>query len=91
MSDALDHDLNDINPHRALWLSENYVSPTDRAWEKWTAKVERILGHDLDGNEDIDGYSLDGANAAFEAGETPEAYAKEVRDAQSYEARAGGR
>jgi len=47
-------------------------------WEKWCSKVEQILGHDLDGDDDVDGYSLDDAFAIYERGDKPEKYAKVV-------------
>ena len=28
-------------------------------WEKWAEKVEELLGHDLDGDQEEDGYSID--------------------------------
>jgi hypothetical protein len=43
-------------------------------FELWAAAVERILGHDLDGDQQTDGYSLDGALAAFERGVTVRQY-----------------
>lgn len=49
------------------------------AFERWAAKVEKILGHDLDGDQTRDGYSLDFASDAFDKGATPEAYAKSVK------------
>jgi len=66
------------NPHLDLWRSETFESDSDRAWEAWTVKVEKILGHDLDGDEERDGYSLDYALARFRAGWTPEEYAESV-------------
>lgn len=53
------------------------LEPSD--WEKWVNQVETILGHDLDGNETEDGYSLGYASDAWEAGKTPEQYAASVR------------
>lgn len=52
-----------------------YVSP----WEKWVKRVEKILGHDLDGNQDTDGYSLDFALECFDEGMTAEQYAASVQ------------
>jgi len=75
-------DLDEMNPHLALAFSESYVSPRERKWEAWTAKVEKILGHDLDGDQDTDGYSLDYAHDAFADGLTAEEYAAEVRAAR---------
>lgn len=70
----------ECNPHLALWASENHVSPRERAWEAWVAKVEKLLGHDLDGNQERDGYSLGFAHDHFWAGDTPEQYVAEVMD-----------
>lgn len=50
------------------------------AWERWVKRVEKILGHDLDGNQEIDGYSLDFAGDEFEKGVSPEQYAQSVRE-----------
>lgn len=36
--------------------------------ERWLSEVEKCLGHSLDGDEDHDGYSLDGAVKAYESG-----------------------
>lgn len=51
----------------------------ESAFEKWAARVEKILGHDLDGNQETDGYSLDFSLDAFNEGMTPGAYAATVR------------
>ncbi len=48
-------DINETNAHRALWLSETYVSPSEKSWLCWVAQVERLLGHSLDGNQSVDG------------------------------------
>lgn len=71
----------DINehPHFALLQSENYVSPRERAWLQWVKKVEGLLGHSLDGDQDTDGYSLDYAHDAFSDGASAEEYADEVK------------
>ncbi len=37
----------------------------DTDWDRWIRAVERDLGHDLDGDQDVDGYSMDGAGDAF--------------------------
>lgn len=60
-------------------VGESYVSPRERAWERWVAKVEKLLGHDLDGNQDRDGYSLDYAYDAFADGLSVAEYAAEVQ------------
>ncbi len=72
------YDLVD-DPHYALLLSESYESPSERAWLAWVKAVEKRLGHSLDCHQDVDGYSLDYAFAAFEGATTPAAYAGEVK------------
>lgn len=71
-------DLNE-HPHYALLKSESFVSDNERAWLSWVKKVERKLGHDLDGNQFIHGYSLDFAGAAFDAGVSVDDYVIEVK------------
>lgn len=55
----------------------------DARWERWLDKVVAILDlpidRGLDGDEDEDGYCLDFALEACEAGTTPKAYAEHVR------------
>lgn len=52
-------------------------------FERFADKVEKLLGLDpmpgLDGHEDVDGYSLDGAVDAMTAGMTPKEYAESVK------------
>ncbi len=57
-------------------------SPSDRRWYAFCRKVEALIGVDLDGDEDEDGYSIDGAYAAWEVGVSPAEYAAEVRAAR---------
>lgn len=73
------HDLSEINPHLALAQSESYVGPG--AWERFVARVERLIGHDLDGDQERDGYSLDYAHDAFMAGVTADEHALGVKAA----------
>jgi hypothetical protein len=47
-------------------------------FEKWADKVEKILGHDLDGDQSTDGYSLDFALVAFQQGQTPKQYVASI-------------
>jgi hypothetical protein len=44
------------------------------AWEKWIEKAEKLAGHHLDGDQSVDGYSLDGAFEAWKGGLSPEVY-----------------
>lgn len=61
-------------------------SQQERRWTLWVEQTERLLGHDLDGDQQEDGYSLDEANDLYnqprmrgEARITPEQYAQKVR------------
>lgn len=63
--------------------SESYVSPTEKRWFAWGKKVEKLLGHDLDGNQATDGYSLDYAHDAFADGMSEAAYVAEVLAAKA--------
>lgn len=79
-------DLSEINPHLALWQSENYVSPREVQWYAWVRAAELRLGHDLDGDNSEAakaagtscGYSLDEAHDAFADGVTVADYVAEV-------------
>lgn len=71
-------DLDEINPHLGLWQSENYVSPHELAYEAWLVAAEKKLGHDLDGNQFRDGYSLDYAYDFFADGLTVDEYVADV-------------
>lgn len=71
--------LAECNPHAALLASESYQSDRERAWERWVRKVERKLGHTLDGNQNTDGYSLDYASDFFQAGMTVDESVDEFR------------
>lgn len=51
------------------------------AWETWISQAERVVGHNLDGDQRVDGYSYDGAYDAFKAGRTAAQY---VRTVQGY-------
>lgn len=51
---------------------------SERAWLRWVRKVEAHLGHDIDGDQDRDGYCLDMAYDAFKAGTSVEAYCATV-------------
>lgn len=51
---------------------------------KWARLVERILGHDLDGCQEENGYSLDAASDAFDEGHSPEFHAQSILKSKSY-------
>ena len=73
MADLSEH------PFQVFMDGEAFVSDGERAWLAWVKQAKRALGHDLDGNQARDGYSLDYAHDAFCAGVTVADYVKEVR------------
>ena len=71
--------------HLELGLSESYAATSDcKTWLRWAARVENILGHDLDGNQETDGFSIDLAVEAFDQEATPEQYSTHVRQNPVY-------
>lgn len=70
-----------MTTHQEIWAAENYVSDSEQSWLRWYEHATQVAGHSLDGdnsagNPDPDGYSVDEAYAAWEAGQTPEEYVK---------------
>lgn len=61
-------------------LESAQAAPT--SFERWAKNAEAILGHDLDGDERRDGYSVDGALAAHRAGVGSAEYAARVNSAR---------
>lgn len=60
--------------HMEIWLWED---TSESHWERWASRVERLIGHDLDGHQARDGYSMDETYDMYIAGLTPvEAYAR---------------
>lgn len=62
-------------------------SSSERAYFRWCAKVEALLGHDLDGNDAAEtgcGYSLDEACDIFDSGTSPEDYVEEIKARPRY-------
>ena len=50
------------------------------AWEAWVKSVESMIGHSLDGDQTIDGYSLDYAYETFRCGTTAREYAAHIKE-----------
>lgn len=73
-------DLNE-HPFAVFMAGESHVSASEKAWLRWVKQVERLLGHSLDGDQEVDGYSLDFAHDAFCDGLSPQDYVDEVREA----------
>ncbi len=64
--------------HADRWAYESAAcEPTE--WDRWIDAVEAILGHSADGDEDTDGYSLDGFYDTYKQGLTPAAAAARIR------------
>jgi hypothetical protein len=51
---------------------------SEARWLDWVATAKKIVGHDLDGDGDEDGYSLDEAYEAYERGDSASDYAAHV-------------
>jgi hypothetical protein len=51
--------------YKTEFLSEN---SRDRRFFAWVRQAEDMLGHGLDGDQSVDGYSLDYARTAFDEG-----------------------
>lgn len=70
--------------HAALWATESAAcEPTE--WERWVDELETQMGHSADGDQESDGYSLDGFYSQWKARLTPTAAAAAVtrcRDGQ---------
>lgn len=63
--------------HAQTWEHESSMCEPDE-WELWVDKVEAVVGHSLDGNLVEDGYSIDNAYEAWEAGQTPGEYSATI-------------
>lgn len=74
MCDLTDH------PFAVFMAGESYEPTEIPRWLAWSARVEKILGHSLDGDQASDGYSLDDAYAAWKRGTTAADYAREIQN-----------
>lgn len=71
----------EVNPHLALGRSES-AAAMDGQHERDLKKIERILGHSLDGAEWKDGYSIDWASDMLLDGCSVEDVVDEIREAK---------
>jgi hypothetical protein len=53
-------------------------SASEASWLRWADAVEALLGHDLDGDQTVDGYSIDFAYDEFRAGRSAADYVASV-------------
>lgn len=94
MQDLADHPFSAEN---IAYESCACSNKSEAAWLKFVAECERLLGHDLDGNdpdafgnpgsEAGDGYSLDEAGEYFDRGATAHAYVAIVGSRERYRGR----
>lgn len=68
--------------HAEFAASESFVSDGEKRWLAWVKAVEKLFGHDLDGDQQRDGYSLDFAYDAHATGLTPEEYIASTKENQ---------
>jgi len=65
--------------HASTWDNETCETDAEKAWAEFCEQAEGMLGHDLDGDDDRDGYSLGTAYDHFLHGETGITYGMAVR------------
>lgn len=70
--------------HIETYKAESHVSKLETEWLNWATRVESILGHSLDGDLGVDGYSMDRAYSTFLLGVTDRDYVKTVRSMPQY-------
>lgn len=70
--------------HLQVYQFEKYVPKEERDWLSWAGTAEKVLGHSLDGDNAINGYSLDYAYDYFKLGATPYEYVREVKAKSNY-------
>lgn len=91
--DLVDHPFSAEN----IAYESGAPSKSEALWFSWAAECERLLGHDLDGNDvaygdtPAEGYSLDEAFDCFERGQSAYGYARMVGARARYNGRAAGR
>jgi hypothetical protein len=70
-----------------FYTIETHVSIGEKRWLKWINEAEKIIGHSLDGDEEVDGFSYDFAYCCFEEGDSPSNYVENVKSRNmAYEA-----
>ncbi|PPF13760.1 hypothetical protein C5B92_16175 [Rathayibacter sp. AY1A4] len=65
--------------HLETWKAEVDSSLAERRWLAWIGDAERAAGHSLDGDQAVDGYSMDFAYEAWELGASPAAYVRSLQ------------
>ncbi|GAB4987850.1 hypothetical protein MAHJHV61_33170 [Mycobacterium avium subsp. hominissuis] len=72
-----EHAVTASTDHADIWAYES-ASCEPTPWESWIDAVESALGHDPDGDQAVDGYSLDGFYDMWKKGLTPSEAASSV-------------
>ena len=70
--------------HLETWAEETRESVVLIKWRKFYAEAEAVLGHVLDGDLAVNGFSLDEAYDNFLAGKSGRDYAEMVRSRAGY-------
>ena len=70
--------------HLEFAQMENFQSKDEKEWLSWVGTVEAMLGHDLDGDQSENGYSIGYAYDNFKLGVTTTEYVKGVRSTPHY-------
>ena len=63
-----------------MMYASEIASLAPSRWERWVAAAEKILGFDLDGDQEVNGYCLDVAYNKYTEGLTVAEYVEFVRD-----------
>lgn len=67
-----------MDVHIETWKAETTVSNHESDWLSWINKAESMTGHSLDGDQNMDGYSMDEAYDAWQDGKTPVEYVESI-------------
>jgi hypothetical protein len=57
--------------HMEIWEMEKANERGAASFEAWAARLEKILGFSIDGDEKTDGYSVDGCLEMYRQGKRP--------------------
>ena len=70
--------------HMAIWQAEQAVPEHEARWLMWIEEVEKLLGHDADGDQSTDGYSMDGFYDMFKTGMSAVSAVESLRVERGY-------
>lgn len=78
-----DEDHRDAHREHMDFAAKEAAELNRNCWNQWIEDLEAILGHSMDGDQVVDGYSLDYAHEAFNAGLPPFEYSQKVTDTKA--------